>query len=80
MKMMLMAVVLVLGTGCMGGLAKVAKELAKDPATASLRVRLPTPYGMGEFDLARSGATNIAATAGGGAVSVGAKKAGVPGE
>lgn len=70
--------ILVLGTGCMGNsLAKLAKELAKDPATLSLRVRVGTPYGTGEMDYARSGLTTNNATAGGGAIALnGAKKAG----
>lgn len=65
--------VLFLGSGCMGtgGLAKLARELARDPATLSLRMRVGTPYGTGEFDFARSGVVTNVATAGGGTVSVG---------
>lgn len=37
--------------GCMmggGSMAKIVKELAKDPAT--VRLRFPTPYGVFELD------------------------------
>jgi hypothetical protein len=59
-------------TGCTSG-AKLAKELAKDPATVSFSIQLVTPWGQQNVSLARSG-TNNAATAGGGAASVNGKQ------
>lgn len=58
-------------SGCTSG-AKLAKELAKDPATVSFSIQLVTPWGQQNVSLARSG-TNNPATAAGGAASVNGK-------
>lgn len=59
-------------TGCTSG-AKLARELAKDPATVSFSIQLVTPWGQENLSLARSG-TNNAAKAGGGEAAVNAAK------
>ena len=58
-------------TGCTSG-ARLARELAKDPATVSFSVQLVTPWGQQNISLARSG-TNNPATAQGGAATVNQK-------
>jgi hypothetical protein len=68
-KLILIALAIVAWmTGCTSG-AKLAKELAKDPATVSFSIQLVTPWGQQNVSLARSG-TNNAAEAAGGAASV----------
>jgi hypothetical protein len=59
-------------TGCANG-PKLARELAKDPATVSFSVQLVTPWGQQNVSFARSG-TNNAANAAGGAASVNGAK------
>lgn len=53
-------------TGCASG-AKLAKELAKDPATVSFSIQLVTPWGQQNVSMARSGTNNPAKAAGGAA-------------
>lgn len=51
MKLWLLILLLPLLSGCLmggGSMAKVIKELSRDPAT--VRVRFPTPYGVFELD------------------------------
>lgn len=51
MRTALLILVLPLLSGCLmggGSMAKMVKELAKDPAT--VRIRFPTPYGVFELD------------------------------
>lgn len=58
-------------SGCStSGLAKVVRELAKDPATASMRLRVGTPYGNQELDWVRVGSTNSATRTADGALVV----------
>lgn len=65
---------LVAFTGCASGtLPKLARELAKDPATVGFSIQLVTPWGQQNISLARSG-TNNPSTAGGGNASVNQKQ------
>lgn len=51
MRVALLILLLPLLSGCLmggGSMAKVVRELAKDPAT--VRLRFPTPYGVFELD------------------------------
>ena len=71
MKTLLLCLSIVALTGC-ANVPKLAKELAKDPATVSFSVQLVTPWGQQNVSFARSG-TNNPAQGSGGTASVNTK-------